>query len=79
MVISIECPFYHNKGIQLPSFIKSTDELFGRSNNELIYAEHDYKGNTVSTVKEEKSFRPRLNTAIDVAEFVAFTDELNLA
>lgn len=43
----------------------------------LVYPAHDYKGDTVSTIGEEKAFNPRLQvTSID--EYVALMNNLNL-
>lgn len=41
-----------------------------------IYPAHDYKGQTVSTVNEEKKFNPRLTKSLD--EFVKIMNNLNL-
>jgi glyoxylase-like metal-dependent hydrolase (beta-lactamase superfamily II) len=43
-----------------------------------IYPGHDYKGQTVSTVGEERRFNPRLGGGRSEAEFVAIMDGLNL-
>uniref|UniRef100_A0A8C9S6F2 Persulfide dioxygenase ETHE1, mitochondrial n=1 Tax=Scleropages formosus TaxID=113540 RepID=A0A8C9S6F2_SCLFO len=42
----------------------------------LIYPAHDYKGQTVSTVDEEKKFNPRLTKTLE--EFVEIMSNLNL-
>ncbi|XP_062842162.1 persulfide dioxygenase ETHE1, mitochondrial [Trichomycterus rosablanca] len=42
----------------------------------LIYPAHDYQGQTVSTVDEEKKFNPRLTKSLE--EFVKIMDNLNL-
>ncbi|KAG5855988.1 hypothetical protein ANANG_G00002930 [Anguilla anguilla] len=42
----------------------------------LLYPAHDYKGQTVSTVEEEKKFNPRLTKTLD--EFVHIMANLNL-
>ncbi|KAJ8338653.1 hypothetical protein SKAU_G00354390 [Synaphobranchus kaupii] len=42
----------------------------------LIYPAHDYKGQTVSTVEEERKFNPRLTKTLD--EFVHIMANLNL-
>ncbi|XP_048859743.1 persulfide dioxygenase ETHE1, mitochondrial-like isoform X2 [Brienomyrus brachyistius] len=42
----------------------------------LIYPAHDYKGQMVSTVDEEKKFNPRLTKTLE--EFVEIMDNLNL-
>ncbi|KAF5882934.1 persulfide dioxygenase ETHE1, mitochondrial, partial [Clarias magur] len=42
----------------------------------LIYPGHDYKGQTVSTVDEERTFNPRLTRSLE--EFVKIMENLNL-
>ncbi|KAL2084081.1 hypothetical protein ACEWY4_019599 [Coilia grayii] len=42
----------------------------------LIYPAHDYKGQTVSTVEEEKKYNPRLTKTLE--EFVDIMNNLNL-
>ena len=43
----------------------------------LIYPAHDYKGDTVSTIGEEKAFNPRLQVS-SVQEYVDIMNSLNL-
>ncbi|XP_029360539.1 persulfide dioxygenase ETHE1, mitochondrial [Echeneis naucrates] len=43
----------------------------------LVYPAHDYKGQTVSTVGEERKFNPRLTKSLE--EFVNIMNNLNLA
>jgi sulfur dioxygenase len=43
----------------------------------LVFPAHDYKGETVSTIAEEKSFNPRLKVK-SVDEYIALMDSLNL-
>jgi sulfur dioxygenase len=55
--------------------------LFGRllklPDETLVYPAHDYKGDTVSTIGEERAFNPRLQvTSVD--EYVALMNNLNL-
>lgn len=45
-------------------------------NQTLVYPGHDYKGQTVSSIYEEKTFNPRLTKSED--EFVHLMDNLNL-
>ena len=57
------------------------DSLFGRllklPDHTLVYPAHDYKGDTVSTIGEEKRFNPRLQiNSID--EYVHLMNNLNL-
>lgn len=42
----------------------------------LIYPAHDYRGQTVSSVDEEKKFNPRLTKSLE--EFIKIMDNLNL-
>jgi len=44
----------------------------------LVYPGHDYKGDTVSTIGEEKAFNPRLQVSSG-DEYAAIMDNLNLA
>jgi len=43
----------------------------------LVYPGHDYKGDTVSTIGEEKAFNPRLQVS-SAEEYAAIMDNLNL-
>lgn len=45
----------------------------------LLYPGHDYKGRTVTTVAEERSFNPRLGESRTVDEFVSIMEGLQLA
>jgi sulfur dioxygenase len=55
--------------------------LFGRllklPDETLVYPAHDYKGDTVSTIGEEKAFNPRLQVK-SVDEYVDLMNHLNL-
>ncbi|XP_071818330.1 persulfide dioxygenase ETHE1, mitochondrial-like isoform X2 [Apostichopus japonicus] len=42
----------------------------------LLYPAHDYNGQTVTTVKEEKAFNPRLSKSLE--DFIKIMKELNL-
>jgi rhodanese-related sulfurtransferase len=57
------------------------DSLFGRllrlPDETLVYPAHDYKGDTVSTIAEEKAFNPRLQVR-SVDEYVDLMSHLNL-
>jgi len=57
------------------------DSLFGRllklPEETLVYPAHDYKGDTVSTIGEEKAFNPRLQVK-SVDEYVDLMSNLNL-
>jgi sulfur dioxygenase len=57
------------------------ESLFGKllrlPEDMLVYPAHDYKGETVSTIGEEKRFNPRLQVR-SVDEYVALMNNLNL-
>jgi glyoxylase-like metal-dependent hydrolase (beta-lactamase superfamily II) len=53
------------------------NRLFRLPDDTLVYAGHDYKGWTVSTIGEEKRFNPRL-AGKTKAEYVALMDGLHL-
>lgn len=57
------------------------DSIFGRllklPDETLVYPAHDYKGDTVSTIAEERAFNPRLQVK-SRAEYVAIMNGLNL-
>src|SRR5208337_4835328 len=57
------------------------DSIFRRllklPNETLVYPAHDYKGDTVSTIGEEKAHNPRLQTT-SVEEYVALMNSLKL-
>ena len=57
------------------------ESIFGRllklPAETLVYPAHDYKGDTVSTIGEEKRFNPRLQIR-SVEEYVALMGNLNL-
>ena len=56
--------------------------LFGRllrlPDETLVYPGHDYKGDTVSTIAEERAFNPRLQVK-SIDEYVALMNGLNLS
>jgi sulfur dioxygenase len=57
------------------------ESIFGRllklPDETLVYPAHDYKGDTVSTIAEEKAFNPRLRVK-SVDEYVDLMSKLNL-
>ena len=57
------------------------ESLFGRllklPDTTLVYPAHDYKGDTVSTIGEEKAYNPRLQVK-SVDEYVSLMNGLNL-
>src|SRR5499425_2775729 len=57
------------------------DSIFGRllrlPDETLVYPAHDYKGDTVSTIAEERAFNPRLQVR-SVEEFVDLMNNLKL-
>ena len=58
------------------------ESIFGRllklPNETLVYPAHDYKGDTVSTIGEEKAYNPRLQVK-SIDEYVALMNNLKLA
>ncbi|RWB68550.1 MAG: MBL fold metallo-hydrolase [Mesorhizobium sp.] len=61
---------------------KQYESIFGRllklPDETMIFPAHDYKGETVSTIGEEKAFNPRLQVK-SVDEYVNIMNNLNLA
>ena len=53
------------------------DRLLKLPEDTLVYPGHDYKGDTVSTIREEKAFNPRLQVQ-SVDEYVDLMNNLNL-
>jgi glyoxylase-like metal-dependent hydrolase (beta-lactamase superfamily II)/rhodanese-related sulfurtransferase len=57
------------------------DSIFGKllrlPDDTLVFPAHDYKGDTVSTIGEEKAFNPRLRVK-SVDEYVALMENLHL-
>lgn len=66
---------------QLGNPLEAYNSLFGKiltlPNDTLIYPGHDYKGETVSTIAEEKAFNPRLQVR-SAREYAEIMDNLNL-
>lgn len=56
---------------------RSLQKLMKLPDETLIYPGHDYKGDTVSTIGEERRFNPRLRVA-DEAAYAALMNSLNL-
>ncbi len=54
-----------------------TQRLFTLPEDTLIYPGHDYKGQTVSTIKEEKQFNPRF-AGHSRSDFITLMQNLNL-
>jgi glyoxylase-like metal-dependent hydrolase (beta-lactamase superfamily II) len=54
-----------------------TTRLFTLPNATLVYPAHDYRGQTVSTIGEEKQWNPRF-VGRDKANFIQFMNNLNL-
>ena len=51
-------------------------KLFSLPDSTLVYPGHDYKGETVSTISEEKAYNPRLS--LSESDFIELMDNLNL-
>ncbi len=64
------------------SAVAAYDSIFNKllklPDDTLVYPAHDYKGDTVSTIGEEKAFNPRLQVS-SVKEYAEIMDNLNLA
>lgn len=54
-------------------------KIFSFPDETLIYPGHDYNGNTVSTVGEEKLYNPRLQMANSLEQFEQIMSQLNLS
>jgi glyoxylase-like metal-dependent hydrolase (beta-lactamase superfamily II) len=54
-------------------------KIFKLPDNMLLYPGHDYKGNTVTSVIEEKLYNHRLKITIGQAEFIEIMNNLNLS
>ncbi len=54
-----------------------TQKFFTLPDDTLVYPGHDYRGHTVSTIGEEKSFNPRI-AGKDKATFQEIMNNLNL-
>jgi glyoxylase-like metal-dependent hydrolase (beta-lactamase superfamily II) len=55
-----------------------TTRLFTLPPDTLVFPAHDYKGRTVSTIREEMALNPRLGGGRTQAEFEAIMGGLNL-
>ncbi|MDG2989397.1 MBL fold metallo-hydrolase [Candidatus Synechococcus calcipolaris G9] len=54
-----------------------TQRLFQLPESTLVYPGHDYRGHTVSTIGEEKTWNPRFRDR-SRTEFIQYMDQLNL-
>lgn len=54
------------------------DKIFSLPDETAIYPGHDYNGQTVSTVGEEKAFNPRLGAGRNLGVFSGIMDNLSL-
>jgi glyoxylase-like metal-dependent hydrolase (beta-lactamase superfamily II) len=54
-----------------------TQKIFTLPDETLVYPGHDYRGQTVSTIGEEKKYNPRF-AGIDRASFIQLMNSLNL-
>jgi sulfur dioxygenase len=55
------------------------DQLFTLPDSCLLYPAHDYRGLTVTSVREERLFNPRLGGEIGESDFVGYMKNLRLA
>ena len=65
-------------GDPLQQYDSLLNKLLTLPDETLVYPGHDYKGDTVSTVGEERRFNPRLQVS-SPAEYAALMNGLNLA
>ena len=54
------------------------EKLFTLPPETLVYPGHDYKGFSMSTIREERQHNPRVKDGISCAEFAKIMSELNL-
>ncbi len=54
------------------------DKIFSLPEHCLLYPAHDYSGRTVTTVKEERRFNPRLGGELSESDFVGYMNNLGL-
>jgi len=54
------------------------NKIFSLPERTLLYPGHDYKGRTVTTVREEKRFNPRLCLDRSRSDFLTLMEQLNL-
>jgi sulfur dioxygenase len=54
------------------------EQIFTLPDSCLLYPGHDYRGNTVTTVGEERAFNPRLGGRLSESDFVGYMDNLGL-
>ena len=56
-----------------------TGKLFTLPDETIVYPGHDYKGQTMSTIGEQKKFNPRIGGERSREEYIAIMNALNLA
>ncbi len=54
------------------------EQIFTLPDACLLYPGHDYRGNTVTSVAEERAFNPRLGGQLSESDFVGYMDNLGL-
>ncbi len=64
-------------GDSLAAYDSLFNKVLARPDETLVYPGHDYKGESVSTIGEERAFNPRLQVA-SAEEYAAIMDNLNL-
>ena len=64
-------------GSSLDAYDSLFNKLLKLPDDTLVYPGHDYKGDTVSTIAEERAHNPRLQVA-SAEEYAAIMDNLNL-
>ena len=53
-------------------------QIFSLPDDCLLYPGHDYRGNTVTSVSEERRFNPRLGGEVNEADFAGYMNHLGL-
>jgi glyoxylase-like metal-dependent hydrolase (beta-lactamase superfamily II)/rhodanese-related sulfurtransferase len=54
------------------------EQIFSLPDACLLYPGHDYRGNTVTSVAEERAFNPRLGGRLSESDFVGYMENLGL-
>lgn len=67
------------QGDSAKMFKSIKEKFYSYPDETLVYPGHDYKGNLVSTIGEEKRFNPRINERTTIEEFTHTMSELKLA
>lgn len=66
------------QGSPLQLFASVREQILTLPDTCLLYPAHDYRGITVTSVAEERSFNPRLGGEVDIGDFTGHMNNLNL-